>query len=248
MSGLPHEEIQKLIDVVRNSTESFFYKERWGNEKEFERLPAISRNDFFDIPLSQRRYKREKALVKTVRTQEGLFASEWSFADIANESYGPTGVRPLVYFADPDEAIEKAMWCYEREVLPLIGEAMPEVVRSAADFYRIDSLITDAISLEKLLPYLQERPAPLTHISVVGISFDVDALLRYIPFATDVHLVMGMPETGAFAHAHLQKEAVFTLLPDCYIQKEGALLLTKKSLLVTPIIRYALPSYATYHG
>ena len=248
MSGLPHAEIQSLIDVVRNSSESSFYKERWGKEKKFERLPAISRNDFLDTPLSQRRYKREKALVKTVRTEGGLFASEWSFADIANESYGPTGVRPLVYFADPDEAIEKAMWCYEREVLPLIGEAIPEVVHSAAGFYRIDSLITDAISLEKLLPYLRERPVPLNGISIVGISFDVDALLRYTPLATNVRLVMGMPETGAFAHAHLQKDAVFTLLPDCYIQKEDGLLLTKKSLLVTPIIRYALPPYATYHG
>lgn len=241
MSGLSHAEIQNLVDVVRNSTESFFYMERWGKETEFERLPAISRKDFLDTPLSQRRYKREKALIKTVRTSAGLFASEWSFADIANESYGPTGVRPLVYFADPDEAIEKAMWCYEREVLPLIGEAMPEVVQSAADFYRIDSLITDAISLEKLLPYLRARQAPLTSISIVDISFDLDALLQYTPFAGDIRLVMGMPETGAFAHAPLRKDAVFTLLPNCFLQKEDTLLLTKKSLLVTPIIRYTLP-------
>ncbi len=248
MSGLPHVEMQNLIDLLRNSTESSFYKERWGKEKEFEKLTPISGKDFLDTPLSQRRYKREKALVKTVHTDGGLFASEWSFADIANELYGPIGVRPLVYFADPDEAIEKAMWCYEREVLPLIGEAMPEVVQSAADFYRIDSLITDVISLEKLLPYLRQRPIPLASISIVDVSFDFDALIQYTPFATDIRLVMGMPETGAFAHAPLHKDAVFTLLPDCYLQKEDTLLLTKRSLLVTPIIRYALPQHATYNG
>jgi hypothetical protein len=233
---------EPLIAWVRANKQSSFYKDRWSEAVAFKDLPPVSRIDFFSTPLSLRRYKHEKALVKIVRTQEGLFASEWSFSDIAAESWGAIGMRPLIYLSDPDECLEKTIWCYEKNRLPLIAESLPEVVNSAADFYRIDSLITDSHSLPKLLPHLESRKKKLKHLSVVGSFFDIPLLRSYEHFAETVGLTLSLPETGAFGHAPLSARPVFSLLPGCYKEEDkGVVLLTKTATLVTPIIRYRLP-------
>lgn len=234
-----------FVDFVAAHPDASFYRDHWGGESSFEALPETSRSDFLKTPLSKRRYKDEKALIKTVRTKEGLFASEWSFSDIAQESWGPCATRPLIYFADPDEAVEKSMWCYERNILPLIGEAVPDITNSAAEFYRINSAIVDAPSLALLLPYLRGRAEPLESISIVGSSFTISALQDYVPYAKDIQLVLSLPETGAFAQAPLASRPVFTLNQNCFIEPgESGLLLTKNAKLVTPIIRYVLDGVA----
>lgn len=236
------QDIQELLMWVTGSSAPPFYRDHWRGEKTFEALPPVSRADFLATPLSLRRYKDEKALVKVVHAGGGLFSSEWSFADIARESWGPLGIRPLVYLADSDEMLEKTMWCYEQNVLPLIGEVVPEITNSSADFYRIDSLVTDAASLQKLLPHLGRRTEPLESIAVLGGSFDCAALLAYARYAKRIQLVLSLPETGAFAQAPLSADPAFALLPGCYLEKgEQGFLLTKAAQLVTPIIRYALP-------
>ncbi len=237
-------DIDRLIEHVSASPESDFYRDIWKGENTYAKLPAISRTDFIAAPLSRRRYKQEKALVKTVHTADGIFLSEWSFSDIAKEDYGPVGMRPLIYFADPDEAIEKALWCYERKILPLIGEKLPEVVASAAEFYRIDSIIADTVSLERLLPFLRRLTQPLASISIIDASFNVASLLQYVAYASRIHLTLALPETGAYASAPLNLTPSFSLQPGCFIEEGPHRLLTKVAPLVTPIIKYALPNHA----
>lgn len=236
--------MNKLIDSIYTSEESDFYRILWNGEREFAKLPEISRKDFLRTPLSKRRYKNEKALVKIVHDADSMFFSEWSFADIARETYGLLAKRPMVYLSDPHEAIEKSMWCYERKTLPLIGEKDPDIAMFAAERYKIDSLISDATALPKLLPYLDKRAEPLTALNIIGDGFQAADLMRFKPYAKQVRLLLALPETGAFADAELAPTPRFKALSGCTIVKDGTLIISKKALLVTPIIRYrtAIPS------
>ena len=114
------------------------------------------REDFLDVPLSQRRYKDARSLIKIVHEGKRLFLSEWSFEDIGREPWGIPSARVLVYMTDPHEAIEKSMWCYENNMVPLIGEPDPDIAMFTASKYRIDSIIADTVSLPKLLPFLEQ--------------------------------------------------------------------------------------------
>ncbi len=236
---LPPPGVDQLVAAVRASTASDFYAVRWGSADRFSSLPMISRADIIATPLSARRYKNERGLVKIVPEQAGPFLSEWSFADIGREPWGLVSARPMVYMSNPHEALEKSMWCYERNRVPLIGEENTAVAISSASAYDVDSLIADGDSLPKLLPYLQRRTKKLSSISIIGSSFVPSALMPFLQYAEAVRLLLALPEAGAIAEAALSEQPVFTLLPGCFAEeREGLLVLTKESLLVTPIIRY----------
>jgi hypothetical protein len=227
-----------LVSAIREASASGFYSARWGAATDLNSIPTVSREDLRTTPLSKRRYKREKGLVKVIHDERGAFLSEWSFADIGREEYGVYAKRPLVYLLDPHEAIEKSMWCYERGMLPLVGEKDAAITSYAAGRYQIDSLITDAESLAKLTSYLEGRTEPLDSISLIGASFDPHSLMPYRAYAARIRLVLSLPETGAFAAAELAAKPVFEALPGCTIEKEQTLIVSKDRMLVTPIIRY----------
>lgn len=230
-------ELEHLVATVRESTLSDFYRMRWGSAASSD-LPTISRDDLRAVPLSKRRYKNEKGIVKIVRDERGPFLSEWSFTDIGNEAYGIESSRPMVYLSDPHDAIEKALWCYEQNMLPLLGEKDPEIAGYAASKYQIDSLITDAPSLVRLRGYLESRKTSLACISVLGSDFDTTMLSGFTPFAERIRLILALPETGAFAGAELADDPRFAALPACIIEKGDTLILTKLRSLTTPIIGY----------
>lgn len=207
---------------------------------EFSKLPTISRKNFLQTPLSKRRYKDARALVKIVHSDEGPFLSEWAFDDIGREPWGLPSTRPMVYLTDPHEAVEKSMWCYENNMLPLIGEKDPDIAMFAAGKYKIDSLIVDPLSLPKLLPYLKSRTEKFSSVSILVDSFDVSSLLPFIEYAENVRLVLSLPEVGGMAVAPLTETLHFRALPNCIIEESsGTLVVTKIAELVTPIIRYA---------
>ncbi len=130
--------MEALLSKVRSAPEADFYRTLWGKNARFSELPTVAREDFLRVPLSKRRYKNERALVKVVHDPRGMFLSEWSFADIGRESFGLLSKRPLVYMSDPHEAIEKSMWCYENGMVPLIGEKDHDIAMFAAGKYQID--------------------------------------------------------------------------------------------------------------
>ena len=229
--------LQHLIDSVRIYPGSDFYRARWGDAAAFSELPTVGRKDFVEVPLSSRRYKEERSLVKIVHGKEGSFLSEWSFDDIGKEQWGEIGARPLVYMTDPHEAIEKSMWCYEQNRVPLIGEKDPDLTIYAAGKYRIDSLITDASALARFAPYFKTHD-PLTSLTIIGDTFDTEALMPSLEYARRVRLVAALPETGALAYAELATKPEFRTLPGVVAEEDGELVVTKCSMLVTPVIRY----------
>lgn len=237
MKDTKHNNLPLFLDRVRNNSLSTFYKDHWGGEEVFEKLPLVCRADFERVPLSKRRYKNEKGLVKIVHGESQSFMSEWSFLDIQAEAFGVQAARPLVYLQSPHEAIEKSMWCYEHNMVPLIGEKILDVVVYAAEKYKVDSLITDAPSLLKLEPYLRSR-SPLESISIIGEHMVPEELVHVRPYARETRLVCALPETGAFAEAVLSLTPEWVPLPDCILENRDTLVVTKIRDLVTPVVRY----------
>lgn len=236
-------ELQEMLSTLKNAPADL-YKQAWGKEEDFSRLPAISRSDLIKIPLSRRRYKDAKSLVKIVHDPEGSFLSEWSFEDIGAEEVAPVSKRPFVYLSDPHEAIEKALWCYEQGVVPLLGEKDAAIAGYAAKKYQVDSLIADPLSLPKLSSYLQELPSPLDSITVVSDSFHTIDILPFAHCARTVRLVLSLPETGPIAHAELAERPTFKPVAGCLIETEDTLIVSKTAQLVTPIVKYrtAIPT------
>ncbi len=231
-----HPDLEQFIFKVREYPDAPFYREHWGDAS-FDALPTITREDFVRAPMQRRRYKKEKTMTKIVSGDEYAFLSEWSFEDIGREPWGVPSKRPMVYLADPHEAIEKSMWCYENGMVPLIGEKNADITLFMASRYAIDSLITDAVSIHALVPYLKAHV--LESITILGESFDIPALLPFRAYARDVRLVLRLPEVGAIAQAQLALSPVFTAVPDCILeQQKEALIVTKASFLVTPVINY----------
>lgn len=96
----------------------------------------------------------------------GALAHE-TFAELAAHEWGAQTVRPWVYFIDGHRAMEKALWCYERGMVPLITERDPALASMTALRWTPDQLITDAPSLSELAPYVREHTS-LRVVSVVG--------------------------------------------------------------------------------
>jgi len=237
------EEAEGIFRRVIAAAASDFYRVRWGNATAFDSLPSIAREDFIAAPLPKRRYKDDSSFVKIVRDQSGQFLSEWSFDDIAKEGLGVHCMRPLVYMSDPYEAIQWSLWCYENGILPLIGEADPDITASAAEQYRIDALITDGKAILKLRGALSALPKKLGSITVIDSSFDSSVLAEFSPYADTVRLVFAIPETGALADSPLSTRPQFSALPGCLFENiDDELVVTKFRDLVTPIIRYQVPS------
>ncbi len=215
-----------------------FYREQWRSISEFSRLPTTNRDDFIRTPLARRSYKLGD-FVKIVTTTSGVFLSAWSLQDIAQEPYGVISKRPGVCVADGHEAMEKALWCYEHDCVPLCAEQAPDLMLREMETYNTDSIITDAQSIGGLVPYLSGHTLPLKGLSVFGTSFPLALLGQCAPFVQETRLVLSLPETGAFAVAEFSAQPKFLPLPDCYIEEmDGELVLTKLHRLVTPIVRY----------
>lgn len=232
------ETLAHLINTIRDHPTADFYRAAWGDASVFGSLPAVSRADMAATALGRRQYKEGGEMTKIIRTPDYSFLSMWSVSDIGAEPYGVASSRPMSYFADPGEAIEKSIWCYERNMVPLIGEQNPYVALLAARAYDIDSLIADTESVRTLMPYLEARKKPLTCISVVGQDFSPAMLSSLTSYAQRVRFVLALPETGAFAESTPEIYPTFSVLPNCVLEEKDGLVLTKVAHLVTPIIRY----------
>ncbi len=233
--------IQSLIQRTAAHTGADFYRTLWEGGSRFEYLPVVTRDDFARVPLSRRRYKEGKSMLKIVPHDGRAFFSEWAFDDIASEPWGVKTKRMMVDMVDAYEAIEKSVWCYEHGVVPLIGEPDPAIAAYEAQTLNIDSLITDSVALKRLYPYLSQRKEKLAALTVIDEVPCEDDFFNYAALAESVRHILATPEVGAFAEMTLThaKRAVYSLLPGIVGEEsDGVLVCTKLSNLVTPIIRY----------
>lgn len=112
---------------------------------------------------------RDDAPVLVARTKKDIAAA--AFGDLSYE-------RPLVFFESAQESVEKGLWLYSKNILPLVAEDNLELTCMAACRYGIDAIVGDAASLLKVAAFLdvEARPprprypelAKVTHLVLIG--------------------------------------------------------------------------------
>lgn len=104
---------------------------------------------------------------------------------IAADDRGPMATRPWVHMADPHEALEAALWCYEQGMVPLLTERDPALASAVAARYAPDLLMTDAASLRALAPHLSQH----TSVRAVTIVGSATSELMALAAGREVHFV-----------------------------------------------------------
>lgn len=240
--------MRKLLESVLASPRSAFYREHYKKadvslerlEEDFSLLPPLRFADLQGTGLAQRLYTSGPIHTKVIRRKQGFFLFGRTIDDIGKEAYGPVGIRPLVIGVDCRDAVEFGLWCYEQNVLPLIGEDSPAITASLATTYEIDSIVGEASALMALLPELVKKYdlAHIKYLSLGGISFDLDFLRHYFPVAS-IHLYLWLPETGSIATLCPESEqGLFHPLESALLEYDGQLIVSKLFPLPTPLLRY----------
>lgn len=196
-----------------------------------------------DTPYLRRLYHTRGLFTKVAYDGERPFLIGRRLDDIALESYGGTGTRPLVAFSSGHEGLEKSLWCYSKNILPLVGDDDPDITAMLSARFEADALITDSETLASLLPSLARYYAldRFRSVSVVDTAFNLSLIRRMFRQAA-VSLVLGLPETGAIAcacaDALREGRTYFHAAPAVRIERERELTFTRDALLPTPLIRY----------
>lgn len=236
-----------IAAVVLESSVSDFYRTTvWDNpspETSFEKLPPLTRATYAQVPFLTRLYRTHGLLTKVAYHDEKPFLIGRHLEDIASESYGSLGDRPLVAFSSVHECLEKSLWCYTKNVLPLIADVDHDITAMLAKRYEADTLLTDTATLATLLPSLARyyELANFHFVSVIDTSFNLPLLEKMFPTA-ELSLVLGLSETGSVAFscptALTEKRLVFHATPHRHLERGNELTVTDDRLLPTPIIRY----------
>jgi len=244
------ETLYALVREVASSKNSDFYRRIWGKDigrkVAFEDLTFSEPEHFIATMLRDRTYKKEKGLTKVVRAYGSPFLVQWGLSDLSLENYGNTeSQRPFVMLSDNHETLEKALWFYGQDVLPLAGEIKNlSVALSLARSYKADSVVTDGKVLPELLRILTENVlGKLSSVTLVDRQFGLENIATLIGIVEKIKIILALPETGAFAEhcEHLLSSGVLLFHEDAnsFIElHNGEIVVSKLSMLVTPIIRY----------
>jgi hypothetical protein len=236
-----------IAAVVFESAISDFYRTTvWDTpppETPHEKLLPCTRAQYAAVPFLARLYRTEGLLTKVAYEGEKPFLIGRHLEDIASESYGALGDRPLVAFSSTHEGLEKSLWCYTRNILPLITNDDPDITGMLAKRYEVDTLITDTATLSILLPALARHYAlaRFRRVSIIDHTFNLPLLKKMFPEAA-LSLILGLPETGSIAsacpEALARGELSFHAAPHRTLERDNTLTFTDDRLLPTPLIRY----------
>lgn len=146
--------------------------------------------------------EEERSFVKVVGSGGGNpFLVTRVLSDLKKENYGNLGERPTVLFENGHESVEKSLWCYEQNTLPVIGE--PSNIPATLfliERYQSDSFVGDAAALKSLFA-AEKNPLPHgERFNICGIKFKLGELTALVP-AEKLTLVLDLPEVGALAHS-----------------------------------------------
>lgn len=243
--------LSELLKKIAAAEDSNFYRDLADALKsaglpetteDLARLPILTRERLLSFRLLDRLYFKGDGYVKRVATA-GLIKR--TLKDLGVEDLGQVDFeRPLVIFGDSGETCEKALWVYEKNLIPLVGEAnnLPATLKAAGQ-YQIDCIITESRLLEKLWPLLENsyNTGRIKRIILQDSRYDKENL-NLISADVAATRLLSLPETGPFAYACPEAVArgELTFHPDknSIIEFGKSLLLTKLIYLPTPLIRY----------
>ena len=236
--------MSSVKDQVLGSKESAFYRDTvWKGERSVADPPILTREVYAGTPFLKRLYRSQGLLTKVAYHSGKPFLIGRHFDDIGTESYGAVGNRPLVAFSLVHESLEKSLWCYSKNILPLISDTDDDITAMLAKRYEADTLITDSTKLPLLLQALARHYSlsPFRYVSVVDTSFNQSLVRKLFPDA-HVTFIFGLPETGGIATSCPESlttdHLVFHPAPHRIIEVQRDLTFTDDRLLPTPLIRY----------
>lgn len=248
------QKLASILDFVIKSEESDFYRGHFAKHvsdievfldfKNFEEIPILTWNDIYAFPFTKRIYTKDNLVTKvTYNSETGrpLLIGR-TRVDIAKENFGKLLKRPLILFENSHEGIEKGLWCYENNILPLINPEDIRVTMLASELYHIDSIISEPKMLDVFLENTSsEIIESVIHVSIINSSFD-HLEIKKISEEWSLSVTLALPEVGTIAHACKHELAKGKLLfhPNKYsiLEYNGVLTITKLIKLPTPIIRY----------
>lgn len=246
--------LRELLGAIFESPSSAFYRTVWGEAfaadgvsscADLTRIPTLSLQQLHAVPLTDRLYKTERLLTKITYPNgaEPLLIAR-RVDDICHEVFGAGGIRPLVDFQSHHEALEKSLWYYEQNLLPLINEADPRVTAALAVKYEVDAITTSTDALRVLLPELALYcdTSALAHVSIIDTMFSLPTLKKLLPDSAH-RLVLALPEAGTIAVAcpeYIKKgDVVFHPHKSSIVEIQNEkIVLTRLVMLPTPIVRY----------
>lgn len=240
--------IEKIISQTKDSNYSDFYRQLWkdiGNEISLDTLPLCSVSRLIETPISKRLYSAKKSITKIVKQYNIPFLIERTLKDISEENFGYVCKRPFVFLSNSHEAVEKSLWFYENNMLPLIGENNNvHVAVSSAVGYKIDGLIVDDKTANSFLPLLEKEydVSKINTITLIGDNFDTIDISKLIKKYQKVRFVLALAETGAFAEScpEMLHDGILLFHEDenSVVEEGNCTVITKAIFSPTPIIRY----------
>ncbi|MEK7560767.1 MAG: hypothetical protein AAB539_02310 [Patescibacteria group bacterium] len=250
----PDPRLYELLSQVFEHPTCDFYRRHYANSgirtaadatAAFDRLPALTRAHLARTPLAERLFFEERCFVKIIRSTDEPFLMRANLSALSKEQYGVRdGARALVFLADSDEAMEKSLWCYEQNILPMVCEKQIAQLapRFAAD-YTIDTLLTEENMIIGFWPEFTRLLGltALKNLVLFGSGFHFQMIHRQFLPQNPV-LILSLPETGAIARicpdAFVRGNWIFHPDANCLIEIDERIIMTKLARLATPLIRY----------
>ncbi len=246
--------LRQLIQTISNSRESNFYKNIWKNTPlkngviDFENTSTIEIGDIIKYKFNKRLYVKNGLFVKIIYHNNIPFLIARTKRDISKDNYGEINYeRPLVFFESSHESIEKALWLYNKNILPLMAEDNIDLTEIIAGRYEIDSIIGDVKSITNIISRKTGRfdIKKIKNVTIIDSFFDknfISILKNYLP-SGKIQIILSLPETGPLGLLckKTDKENLTFHPPKNTIietSKNGYLIATRLILLPTPIIKY----------
>ncbi len=248
-------DLQKLLKKVSSSKESGFYRKMWTGvysakkPPDFDSLPIISVEDIIKCKFDDRIYTKDGLFVKIIYRDNVPFLLARTKKDISKEDYSEIRYeRPLVTFESSHESIEKGLWHYGKNILPLMAEDNLTITLITSGRYGIDSIMGDAVSLKKLSQSGSQYfdNTKIKNVTVIDSRFDENPcnFLNGAFVNAQLQLILALPETGTLAKVckeNISGKLVFHPVENTIIEirNDEKLVVTRLIMLPTPIIRYS---------
>lgn len=168
-------------------------------------------------------------------------------ADIGRENFGTACERPLVLFADPQEALEKSLWFYAHNILPLMGEPNNLAVTAfTAKSYGIDAIVSEfPIAAEFIEKFSSEYDiSRIKTLTLIGRRFTYAELESFMAGGRHVRALLALPDVGAFAESCTRRlsEGEVVFHPDATAELSlgdgGTIVVTKTIELLEPVAKH----------
>lgn len=236
--------LRDIQRTIYEHPEAELYKRVWGEvlPTSLAETPILTWEALASCPFLKRVYTDEKLAVHIAYRGGDACLIGRTSESFQHEAYGDTrATRPFVSLEYRHQAIEKSLWFYEHNILPLIALEDPESALVVARAYTIDAMVFDSVRARIFLPKLANFPAVRSVRLLVAGAHDWPEFFEHVD-PSILTFVLAPAELGSIAttcpYALAQKQVLFHPTQTAVLEHTGTLIATRTVLLPTPMIRY----------